>query len=873
MTTKTKLMMRLSPVAISIAALTMPTYAQTNATSNEQPSAEKLEVVVVTGTRFDQRTAVDSTTPIDSVTRSELFSGGQTELQDSLRIDVPSFNVARPVASGVADFLRSPTLRGLSPGQTLLLVNGKRRHTNSDLNVGNQVGRGDVAYNFNAIPALAFERVEVLRDGASAQYGSDAVAGIINIILDESTGGDLFLTGGTTTEGDGEKLTTSLGYGWALPNDGFIRLTGEYQQQEFSNRSRDDTRQQFFGTGPDGELLPISNNFGSGVGLTPSNGELDPREATFDRNTFIFGQPEYETVKVFVNAAMPLNDDAELFTFGGYSKIDGTNPNFFRRAGQDETVRSIHPNGFIPFNNSELIDYSMAIGARGDDFAGFGWEISTLYGKSQTDQSFSNSNNVSLGDASPTNFERGSTRLDQWTTNLDLTRYFDLDDGSPLKFAFGAEYRSENFEAIAGDSASYEFGGVPILDGPAAGSIAAAGSQPVPGIAPSEELEADRNTVAVYAELEKEWADRLLVSLAGRFEDYSDFGTTTDFRLASRLTLTDEVNIRGSVGTSFRAPALPQSFFQRSEISFAGGEPTATRIVSPNDSLAPFIGAEPLDAEEATNISLGVTYNDGPLSASVDVYQIDLDDRIVLSSQFSSPALTELLSENGFGEINAVTFESNAVDTTTQGIDITGSYYTDFYSGVLTTTLAASFVDTDFDRIAGTPEALEVLGITTELFDLRSQVRLAQGTPQDKITLNFNYIDGPWQVNLTTTRYGEVSQADLTNRSQAQVDVLVDGFDTELVPRSNGNFDIIETFGAKLVTDLSIAYKLDDAMTLRIGADNIFDVYPDEQVATTAENTLAGTYGSDNRGIFPYSYLSPFGVAGTYVYASIGVSF
>ncbi|CAM3859166.1 TonB-dependent receptor plug domain-containing protein [Litorimonas haliclonae] len=856
---------------LSIAAFVTPAYAQV---SGLGPDATALEdEVVVTGTRFGQRIAVDSPSPVDSISNSELTSGGATELQDMLRIKVPSFNTERPVTSGVADFLKSPTLRGLSPGQTLVLINGKRRHTNSDLNVGNQVGRGDVAYNLNAIPAIALKRVEVLRDGASAQYGSDAVAGIMNLILDDSVGASLTATAGVTTEGDGEKIALAGGYGWEVGDGGFVRLSGQYQAQDFSDRSRDDTRQQYFGIGPNGEPVAISNDFGSGTGLTPSNGSLDPREATIDRNTFIFGQPKYDNISMFINSAVPLSNEVELFAFGGYSDLSGTNPNFFRRAGQNQTVRSIHPDGFIPFQEVDLVDYSGTVGLRGDDIAGFGWEVSTVYGTSKTDLGYSNSNNVSLGDASPTEFDRGGTRLSQWTTNLNFTRQFNMGGGSPLNLAFGAEYRYETFKAVAGEPAVYEFGGVPILDGPAAGNTSAAGAQPAGGVDPNEEVDESRDNIAFYAELEKEWADKFLVSLAGRYEDYSDFGSTTDFKLASRVSLTDALNIRGSVGTSFGAPALPQQFFQRSEISFAGGVPTATRIVSPLDDLAPFIGAGPLKAETSTNISVGGTYSAGPLSASVDFYQIDLDDRIVLSSQFSSAALTNLLRENGFGETRAVTFETNAVDTTTQGIDLTLRYATELFGGNLTSTLAATFQDTEFDRIADTPAALSDLGITAPLFDQRSQTRLANGTPDSKVALDFSWNKGPWLVNLTNTRYGDVSQADLTNRSQAQVDVLVSGFDTTLVSRDNGNFDIIETFGPKIVTDVSVAYDFTDSVTFKLGADNIFDIYPDEQVATTVENTLAGTRGSDNRGIFPYSYLSPFGVAGAYVYGAVSVNF
>jgi iron complex outermembrane receptor protein len=361
--------------------------------------------------------------------------------------------------------------------------------------------------------------------------------------------------------------------------------------------------------------------------------------------------------------------------------------------------------------------------------------------------------------------------------------------------------------------------------------------------------------------------------VAARYEDYSDFGSTTDFRFAARLSITDSVNLRGSVGTSFRAPALPQQLFQRSEISFAGGVPTATRIVSTTDRLAPLIGASPLTPEEATTISFGGTYSRGRLSASLDLYQIDLNDRIVLSSQFSSAALTQLLQTNGFGQIRAVTFESNGVDTTTRGIDLTLRYVSSFSGGNLTSTLAANLTDTGFDRLAGTPEALAALGITTELFDRRSQVRLAEGVPQSKVAIDFSWVKGPWQINLTNTRYGEVSQADLLNQTRAQVDALVEGFDVELVPLANGNFDIIETFGPKIITDISVAYDLTRSLTLRFGVDNIFDILPDEQIATTVESQLAGARGSDNTGIFPFSYLSPFGVTGAYVYGSVGVRF
>lgn len=857
-----------SAVALSM-AISQTGYAQVVEEPVDETSVQ--ETVIITGSRFGGRVATDSPTPIDTVSQSELTVGGATELQGMLKVAIPSFSTANPVTAGVADFLGSPTLRGLSPGQVLVLVNGKRRHTNSDLNVGNQLGRGDVAYDFNAIPSIALKSVEVLRDGASAQYGSDAIAGVVNVILDDSLGGRIAAQTGVTSEGDGGKTQVGAAYGFGFGNNGVLRISGQYQTQEYSNRSRLDTRQQYFG---DGGLTGISSNFGSGTGLTPSNGVLDPREATIDRRTFIFGQPKYDAYSVFANTSFELSPEIEAYGFAGYSSLEGQNPNFFRRAGQNETVRAIHPDGFIPFQDIDLVNYSGAVGLRGNDLLGFGWDVSTVYGKSETDLGYSNSNNVSFGLDSPTEFDRGGTRLSQWTTNFDLTRQFDMADGAPINLAFGAEYRKEVFEAVAGDPFSYGFGGVPILDGPSAGSVAAAGAQPSGGTSPVEEVDESRDNYALYVELEKEWSDRFLVSAAARFEDYSDFGSTTDYRLATRFKINSSFNIRGSVGTAFRAPALPQSFFQRVDTSFATGSPVQNRIVSVNDPLADLIGARSLKPEKANNLSVGGVLTLGSLSASIDLYQIELEDRIVLSSQFSSAQLTDLLADNGFGEVRAVSFETNAVDTTTKGIDLTLRHRSEVFSGELTSTLAANFTDTKFDRIGGAPAELIALGASSEVFDLRSQVRLAEGTPQSKLTLNFKWARGPWTVNLTNTRYGDVSQLDIENQTPAQVDVLVSGYDTRLVPRAgSNNVDIVETFGAKIVTDLSVAYDVNDTVTLKLGADNLFDIYPDEQIKTTVENTLLGTRGSDNRGIFPYSYLSPFGVAGQYVYGSINVSF
>ncbi len=860
-----KALSRCSISTLALAIASTPFVAQ--AQDSEDGVVTSEDTIVVTGSRFGGRLATDSPTPIDSLSADELTNSGATELQNMLKVVVPSFNTARPVTAGVADFLASPTLRGLSPGQVLVLVNGKRRHISSDLNTGNQIGRGDIAYDFNSIPSTALKRVEVLRDGASAQYGSDAIAGVVNIILSDELGGTATAKSGLTTEGDGWTTLVGLGYGFPIGDDGgFIRFTGQFQNQERTDRARPDTRQQYFG---DGGATAISNNFGSGVGLTPSNGVLDPREATFDRDVWIFGQPEYTNYSLFVNAELPISPDVVAYAFGGYSDLDGRNPNFFRRAGQNNTVRAIHPDGFVPFQDVDLRNFSGAFGVRGEDLLGFNWDLSTVYGGSLTDLGYSNSNNVSFGVDSPTVFDRGGTRLYQWTTNLDFSREIPLGDTSPLNFAFGVEYRRENFEIRAGDPLSYGFGGVPILDGPNAGNVAPAGAQPSGGTSPAEELDESRDSFAVYGELEKEWFDRVLISAAVRYEDFSDFGSTTDYRIAGRLEIIDELALRGSFGTAFRAPALPQSFFQRVNTSFATGSPVQTRIVSVNDPLAPLIGASPLEPEKAENMSVGAVLDWAGVTASVDYYRIKLEDRIVLSSQFSSAALTTLLEMNGFGGIRGVSYETNAVDTTTEGLDVTIRYSQDVGPGMLTATFAGNFTSTEFDRIAGTPDELAALGITAGLFDLTSQVRLQDATPSDKLTLNLLWRTDRWGFSLTNTRYGEVSQLGRSNQSPTQVAALLSGRDysVTLLPRDGSpNVDIVQHFAADIVTDLELFYDVSDELTLAVGASNLFDNYPEEQLTTTVESTLAGAIGSDARGIFPYAYISPYGVNGRFVY-------
>jgi iron complex outermembrane receptor protein len=584
---------------------------------------------------------------------------------------------------------------------------------------------------------------------------------------------------------------------------------------------------------------------------------------------FVSGEPAYEMGSAFVNLELPVSEHATLYSFGGYSRLDGTSFNFFRRAGQDETVRALWPDGYLPLQDIELQNYSGAVGARGDGFAGIKWDLSSVYGASVDDLGYDDSNNVSLGAASPRSFDRGGSRFRQSTTNLDLTREFDVNAASPLKVAFGLEFRRETYELVAGDAPSYTNGNVPILDGPNAGRPAPVGGQPSGGLSPAEALSVSRHSKAAYTEVEQELFGRWLLSGAMRTENYSDFGDTTDYKAATRFRLIDSLSLRGSFGTGFRAPNLAQSYNSSSNISFVNGAPLRIRQIAVNDPVAPLVGASALKPETSRNVSLGVVFDVPEFTASLDVYRIRVADRIALSSNFQSTALTNLLAANGFPGIAAVSYETNAVDTTTKGVDLTVSYAHDFGApGRLNATLAANYNKTEFDRIAGTPATLLPFGITAPLFDLTQQVRFTNSLPKDKVSLNLNWKYRAFTTSLTATRYGEVAQVSLTARTPAQVAALIPGYDVKLVSSAPGsaNSDIIQYFGADIVTDLDFAYDFNDHVTVAAGASNLFDKYPDKQIASTVASVAAGTNGADNTGTLPYAYIAPYGFSGRFLY-------
>ncbi len=768
--------------------------------------------VVVTGTRRADRTVVESPVPIDVLAAAEIRQTGLTETSQLIQMAVPSLNFPRPSIADGTDHLRPATLRGLGPDQVLVLINGKRRHNTALVHVNGTIGRGATSVDLNAIPASAIERIEVLRDGAAAQYGSDAIAGVINIILKSDVQANVASTVGQTKEGDGEVLQGEGNYGVRLGDNGFLHFSGEWRDRGPTNRSRPDPRQQYF---------------------TTAQGTPDPREATINRINHRQGDAETRDLLLFMNGSKPLSEKVTFYTFGGFSRRVGEATGFFRRPNDDRTVRALHPDGFLPEIHSKVYDGSFSAGLRGS-LGGWVWDLGSVYGGNSFRFDVKNSNNVSLGTASPTEFYAGTLKFNQITTGLDLSKAVNLGLNAPLNVALGVEFRVDNYQIEAGEEASYIDGKVPILDGPNAGRLAAVGAQVFPGFRPTDATDESRNNFAVYLDLENNLSEALLVSVAGRYEDYSDFGSTTDGKLALRLEPVKRFALRGAASTGFRAPSLAQSFFSSTATNFINGVPFEVKTFPVSSPQALALGAEPLKAEKSVNFSAGITtdpFNNFSLTA--DYYRIKIDDRIVFSENFTGGRIADLLRPFG---ASGGRFFTNAIDTRTEGVDVIARYA--FRLGANNTvrlTAAYNNTDTKVIRVKNTPPQLA--GFEETLFGRVERGRISEGQPNSNVNFTANYNWREFGLMARTIRFGRVVNR-ATNAANDQI------------------------FDAKWVTDIDVSYRLFGQLGLAVGANNVFDVYPEEQIAANNFN-----------GILVYSGLSPFGFNGRYVYGRMSYHF
>ncbi len=848
----------LKPSAITAslvaAGLSMSMYstsvnAQTEVASDEQ-DIEKISII---GSRRLGRSVEDSPVPIDIIDAKALSSTGLTETNQILGALLPSFNFPQPSLTDGTDHVRPAQLRGLAPDHTLVLVNGKRRHTSALLNLGGSAGRGSSAVDLNAIPANAIERIEVLRDGAAAQYGSDAIAGVINIVLkSDSSGGALSATYGanvTQMEGvpnlegvsvdangdlafetgsereltDGQTLTLRANSGFELGDKGFVHASIEYRDRNTANRADFDPRENY-------ARLP--------------DGSLDPRELEINRYNHTFGNGEVEDLAVFVNAGYELTDEAELYAFGSYSMREGESGGFYRRAKDSRNVLEIYPDGFAPVITSDINDFSIATGVKGY-MSEWNYDVSAVYGYDEFEFGVKNSLNTSLGPTSPTEFDAGTLIYDQLTVNADFSREFDLgifDDGFNL--AVGLEYRNEGYEMKAGQPESYEtgtFGPGGVETDPVDGPFGASGSQVFVGFSPESASDNSRHSFSAYVDLEADVNEFWNLTIAGRFEDYSDFGSTFNTKIANRFALTDELALRLSASTGFRAPSLQQQYFTNIQTTFVDGEPLETGTFAPGSDVAQALGSPGLDAEESVSFAGGITWTPiSEFSLSVDVYQIDIDDRIVLSNNLSGAAIEELLVGTN---ATRARFFLNAIDSRTEGVDVVATYSMDLAeSGDLLLNLGYNYNTNEVTDIIDPPEVLQGADIDQDnLFSGTELRRFEVGSPKSKLNLSASWSLDEWNATLRTTRYGETQD-----------------------PSSNPERN--EVIPAEWITDLDVGYQLTENLSFNIGANNIFDQYPD-----ASRNLIEDVTTFTN--IFAYSSFSPYGFSGRFVYGKVNYSF
>ncbi|TDF34878.1 TonB-dependent receptor [Alteromonadaceae bacterium M269] len=854
---KSKLQAALAPL-LAVGAVQAPLAQE------EEQNVQKVERINVVGSRVAGRSAEDLPVPVDILSAEALANTGQTEVGRMLQTIAPSFNFSSSSISDGTDALRPATLRGLGPDQTLVLINGKRRHQASLIHINTSVGRGTAGTDLNAIPAVSIKRIEILRDGAAAQYGSDAIAGVINLVLkDSAESGSVSASYGEYSEGDGETTNINVNKGFSLGDEGFFNVALNFRDRGFTNRAGLHGSCQFPGC------------------TTLANGNLlaaDPRELTAPRDTFRIGDAESEQFALTINTAYEIGD-GELYGFITYSRRDNESAAFFRDNANlngnprlqdgDATI----PDGFLPLINTEIDDVSYNFGYKTVFDNDASLDISYTYGENTIDYVTSDSINASF--ANELRFNRGLSadeiratipreadayglELTLQTINVDYSQSF-----GDLQLSIGAEIREDEYRIIPGEELSFAdfdtINGVNIFEGQSGGigsENASGGIQGFPGIGPDSAVDESRDVISFYVDAEYYFSDRFLASAAIRYDDYDGFGDTTNFKVAANYELTDNVRIRGAASTGFRAPSLQQLFFNNIGTQFVvndQGDLIQQQVGTfRNDSeLAQAIGIPELQEEESTNWSIGAVFNPiDSVSITVDYYSIDIDDRIVISNRLGeglSATLDAALLAAGAG---AGQFFLNGADTETDGIDIVATWNTELGKGLLDLSFAANFTETDVVNLF-TPvgSGLETL-TTDQVFSEQDISIIEEWQPEDRVSLSGVYRIDDFTVNLSFNRYGEYTVTD------------------------GGR----QTYGAEVLTDLRVAYQLNDNLSFNIGANNLFDVTPDRN---TIGNSRAGTIVDANGnvivssdGVFQFSRRSaPFGFNGAFYYAGFEYNF
>ncbi|GAB3282705.1 TonB-dependent receptor plug domain-containing protein [Parahaliea aestuarii] len=836
---------RRSKLAWAVAAQVTLTAGYSPVVNAQDDTA--LEEVVVTGTRREARSVFDSAAPIDVLSGDEFRNQGASDLTTLLRNTVPSYNVNSQPISDAATVVRPANMRGLASDHTLVLVNGKRRHRAAVISwLGNGVNDGAQGPDISVIPAIALKQVEVLRDGAAAQYGSDAIAGVVNFILkDYSEGGSIEAKYGQYTEESDEAMYAVAGnIGLPFTANGFVNASFEYGESDPTNRSvqRDDAA----------ALIAGGNT-----------AVADPAQ--------IWGNPEIEEdLKTFFNLGLNLSGNTEAYAFGNYASKEVTGGFYFRNpdtragvfgAGTDADGNNLRlvgditddlsgncptnlrtddaaglqaviddpdcfvfnemfPGGFTPSFGAETEDYSFVAGARGTTDGGLAWDVSGSVGYNDADFFIINTVNASLGPQSPTEFDPGAYTQFEKNFNVDVSYPVDIGLASDLNIAGGFEWRDEEFEITIGDQASWEVGAL-------ADQGFSAASNGFPGFGPLAAGDWSRSNIAAYIDLEADVTDNWLLAVAVRWEDFDDFGTTTNGKVATHFQVTDTIGVRGSWSTGFRAPTPGQSnaYNVSTEFNLATNELENNGTIPATSPVAALRGGQPLDPEESTNYTAGLIFELGSFAVTVDYFNIDVDDRLGTSQNFElTEAERDALIAQGVAGANSLStfrFFANGFDTNTEGFDVVATYSMDSSFGVTDFNLAYNQTETTVESF--------VAGLIDEV---RIQ-ELEEALPETRWNVMANHTMGGW-------------------RFMARYSYFDDWYDSEDTLPYDG-------YG---VVDAEVGYSFDNpGFTVVVGADNLFDETPDEN-----PNAAAGVGNL-------YSQWSPGGFNGRFAYVRLMYDF
>lgn len=841
--------------------------------------AGDLEGLLVIGSRSLSRTKTQTAVPVDVIPLEQVINDvGQIDLNQILNYVAPSFQSARQTVADGTDHVDPAQLRGLGTDQVLVLINGKRRHQSALVNVNGTVNRGQVSTDLSAIPPSAIERIEILRDGAAAQYGSDAIAGVINLVLKQKVNvlsGDVsvgqymttyeknyayFKTRGNTaspdvTVNDGEVIKGALNYGFNLGSKGFLNLSGEASKRNPTNRTGTYTDVIY----PGAANYPATNYY-KDDSIMGARGQ--------NRNTFDMriGNSEMQTLAGFMNGEFKISSDWDLVWFGGYSQKKGDAagtyryPNAFAGSSGNggiykTQILSIYPNGFLPLIQTDIKDYSFSIGVNGK-LGGWNGSLTNTFGTNEFDYHVANSINYSqfaVTSTPQTEFDAGGIKNVQNTVNLDATKKFDVLDG--LNFAWGSEFRTESYSQTAGEEASYK-------NFNTAGG-AAAGAQVFAGFLPENAGTHTRSAVSVYTDVELDLTKKLQLGGALRFENYSDFGNTLNYKATALFNVVDNFSLRGSISSGFRAPSMQQRFYARTSTLFVT-DPATSQLVPvqagtfTNDSKpAEILGIPKLKQETSQNFSVGFTTKPlAGLEITMDAYLVDIKDRIILTNNFTGgndPLLTAQLNATGASTAN---FFSNAVDTKAQGIEAVISYGKKVGQHSLRATLAGSFIDNEVDKDSGKAiiHASEILvksGQLQNYFNREDQSRFEVASPKSKISLMLNYKYDKFGAMVRLTHFGKVTYMDGVRFFQPNI---VNNQFTGVAESTDQEFD------PKLTTDITLSYAFAKQLTVSLGSQNIFDVYQDKHAHSS--NMAAGRFIYSRR-------VSQMGYEGRYVFARI----